>query len=164
MRTDDQLLDALAGLYAALDPAPDDLVDGVLARLEVEGLEAEHELLTLIEHVDHAVGTRGPELAARGTDAATALEFAGASYRLLVRISTVDGRRRIDGWVVPPATLRVSLVYDDLTEAQRTADSDLDGRFELSDLPAGRVRLWLWPLTDDSATGGAPLVTPPFEL
>ena len=107
-QTDEQLLDAIAVLYAALDPAPADLVDGVLARLAVEDLETEYELLTLVERVDHASGTRGVTgVADPGADTTVALEFAGESYRVLVRISAVDGRRRLDGWVVPAVPLRV---------------------------------------------------------
>ena len=88
---DDQLLDAIADLYAELDPAPDDLAEGVLARLAVEDLETEYELLTLVERVDDASGTRDRRGAAPATHASVALEFAGSSYRVLVRISTVDG-------------------------------------------------------------------------
>ena len=58
-QTDEQLLDAIAVLYAELDPAPADLADGVLARLAVEDLESEYELLTLVDRVDDAAGTRG---------------------------------------------------------------------------------------------------------
>ena len=50
--TDEELLARVAGLYAGLDPAPDDLADGVLARLAVQDLETEWELLTLVERVD----------------------------------------------------------------------------------------------------------------
>ena len=84
-QTDEQLLDAIAVLYAALDPAPDDLADGVLARLAIEDLESEYELLTLIERVDHAAGTRGTDVIAPGDTGTVALEFAGTSYRVLVR-------------------------------------------------------------------------------
>jgi hypothetical protein len=166
--TDEQLLDAVAVLYAALDPAPADLADGVLARLAVEDLETEYELLTLVERVDHASGTRGvTEVAAPGDDTTVALEFAGTSYRVLVRISAVDGHRRLDGWVVPAVPLLVSLgSADDAVPAGRqSARSDADGRFELADLAPGDVRLWLTPqATDESGLPIAPLVTPPFRL
>jgi hypothetical protein len=167
-QTDEQLLDAIAVLYAALDPAPADLVDGVLARLAVEDLETEYELLTLVERVDHASGTRGVTgVADPGADTTVALEFAGESYRVLVRISAVDGRRRLDGWVVPAVPLRVQLGSDsDVTTATRqSVESDADGRFEFPDPVAGDVRLWLTPqATDESGRPIAPLVTPSFRL
>ena len=56
--SDEDLLEAIASLYDSIDPAPDDLADGVLARLAVEDLEREYELLTLVERVDLAAGTR----------------------------------------------------------------------------------------------------------
>jgi hypothetical protein len=165
--TDDELLDAIAMLYADLDPAPDDLADGVLARLAVEGLESEYEMLTLVERVDHAAGTRGAEVIAPGDEATVALEFAGTSYRVLVRISTVDGQRRLDGWVVPAVPLRVFLgAHDDtLANTRQHVDADDDGRFEFSSPVTGQVRLWLLPLAaDESGARVAPFVTPPFLL
>jgi len=167
-RTDEQLLEAIAVLYAGLDPAPADLVDGVLARLAVEDLETEYELLTLVERVDHASGTRGrTEVAAPGDDTTVALEFAGTSYRVLVRISTVDGHRRLDGWVVPAVPLRVFLgpERDPVASTRQSAESDADGRFEFPAPATGRVRLWLTPqATDESGRPIAPFVTPPFLI
>jgi hypothetical protein len=173
--TDQQLLDSVAALYAGIDPAPDDLADGVLARLAVEGLETEYELLTLVERVDHASGTRGATEVATDDTATVALEFAGSSYRVLVRISTVDGRRRLDGWVVPGASMRVFLgpqddpLTDVLRRTGRHTDAGADGRFEFADPVTGQVRLWLLPRHGDGSTDRrgaqvAPFVTPPFLL
>jgi hypothetical protein len=164
--TDDELLQTVADLYAELDPAPGDLADGVLARMAVEGLETEYELLTLVERVDVAAGTR----TATGTESAAtvALEFAGSTYRVLVRISNDDGVRRLDGWVVPAVPMRVFLGSDTdaITRAQLTSEADRDGRFEFS-APSGslsgEVRLWLLPLGDDTAATG-PFVTPRFHV
>ena len=167
-QSDEQLLDAIAVLYAEIDPAPDDLVDGVLARLAIEGLETEYELLTLVEHLDHAAGTRSlPGLVETGDETTVALEFAGRSYRVLVRVSTVDGHRRLDGWVVPAVPLRVFLgTHEDApADARQRADADADGRFEFTTPVTGEVRLWLLPRgADDSGAPLAPFVTPPFEL
>jgi len=160
---DDEMLQSVADLYAALDPAPDDLADGVLARLGVEGLETEYELLTLVERVDVSAGTRA------GTDTETtatvALEFAGSAYRILVRISTADDVRRLDGWVVPAVPMRVflGLAGDDLAHARQSAHADQDGRFEFSAPMSGEVRLWLLPQSgDEAAPGVPPFVTPSF--
>ena len=167
-QTDGQLLDAIAVLYAVLDPVPADLAGGVLARLAVEDLETEYELLTLVEGVDHASGTRGvAEATAQGDDTTVALEFAGTSYRVLVRISAVDGHRRLDGWVFPAVPLRALLGSDGdaPAAARQSAESDADGRFEFPDPVTGRVRLWLTPrAADESGRPIAPLVTPPFLL
>jgi len=161
--TDDEILQSVADLYAKIDPAPDDLADGVLARLAVEGLETEYELLTLVERVDVSAGTRSAT--ETETTATVALEFAGSAYRVLVRISTTDGVRRLDGWVVPAVPMRVflGLTRDGLGEARQSAFAESDGRFEFSAPMSGEVRLWLLPQPGDStAPRVPPFVTPPF--
>jgi hypothetical protein len=171
--SDDQLLEAVARLYAAYDPAPDDLADGVLARLAVEDLEDEWEQLTLVERVDLAAGVRSAEDSVpEGDDSTVALEFAGTSYRVLVRISTVDGHRRLDGWVVPAVPMKVFLgpPGEALAHHRQSTESDEDGRFEFSTPHSGEARLWLLPQagdqtndqSDDSAA--PPFVTPPFLI
>ncbi|MBO0844998.1 MAG: hypothetical protein J2P22_06225 [Nocardioides sp.] len=166
--TDDELLRSVADLYTAYDPAPPDLADGVLARIAVEGLEIEYELLTLVERVDVNAGIRGADTATTGT---VALEFAGTAYRVLVRISAAEGGgRRIDGWVLPTVPMRVFLgpAGEDVTaHTPLTAYSDLDGRFEFSAPMTGEVRLWLLPLAAAEGTGESPqspFVTPPFRV
>jgi hypothetical protein len=170
-RSDDQLLEAVARLYATYDPAPDDLADGVLARLAVEDLEDEYELLTLVERVDLEAGVRsGQDAVTEGDDSTVALEFAGTSYRVLVRISTVDGHRRIDGWVVPAVAMKIFLgpPGDALAHTRQGAESDEDGRFEFSAPPTGEARLWLLPQSgdrsDDTPASAPPFVTPPFLI
>jgi hypothetical protein len=168
--TDDQLLDAVAQLWQELDPAPADLADGVLARLAVRDLEREYELLPLGDRVDHAAGTRADTLTS--DHATVALEFAGTSYRVLVRISTSDGRRRLDGWVVPAVPLRAYLgpqgdnLAQTLAHTMQSTDSDAAGRFEFPDPLTGQVRLWLLPQAGSGAhdAPAAPFVTPPFLL
>ena len=130
-----------------LDPAPDDLADGVLARLAVEDLEREYELLTLVERVDLAAGTRSAtDTTTEGDDSTVALEFAGTSYRVLVRISTVDGHRRLDGWVVPAIPMHI-LVGPPARPGAPAPERRRrrDGRFEFAAPMTGEVRLWLVP-------------------
>lgn len=166
--SDDQLLEAIAAMYDAYDPAPDDLADGVLARLAVEDLESEYEMLTLVERVDLAAGVRSAEdTATEGDQGTVALEFAGSSYRVLVRISTVDGHRRLDGWVVPAVAMRVFLgaSSDHVTHARLDVEVDETGRFAFPAPPTGQTRLWLLPQGTDEAAGQVPpFVTPPFLI
>ena len=160
--TDDELLSRMAGLYAALDPAPADLADGVLARLAVQDLEVEWELLTLVERVDTRVGTRAAE---PETSETVALEFAGKTYRVLVRVSNAaDGTRRLDGWVVPALPMRVFLgpEGDALAHTRQSAYADRDGRFEFPAPMSGEVRLWLLPQSGRDEASVPPFVTPPF--
>jgi hypothetical protein len=162
--SDDDLLQSLADLYADLDPAPADLADGVLARLAVQDLETEFELFTLVQQVDTRVGTR--QAGEPDTSSTVALEFAGSTYRVLVRISDGDGgARRVDGWVVPTLPLRVFLgpQGDALAHTRQSAYADRDGRFEFPSAMRGEVRLWLLPQNSRRDTSAAPpFVTPPF--
>lgn len=163
--SDDDLLLAVAHLYAELDPAPADIADGVLARLAVEDLETEFELFTLVRSVDTRVGTRqGTEKPE--TSATVALEFAGTTYRVLVRISEAgDGGRRLDGWVVPALPMRVFLgpQGDALAHTRQSAYADREGRFEFPTSMRGEVRLWLLPQTAHGDSDGVPpFVTPAF--
>jgi hypothetical protein len=160
--SDGELLRGIAELYAALDAAPADLADGVLARIAVQDLEDEFELFTLVQRVDTRAGTRheeGPE-----TSRTVALEFAGSTYRVLVRISGTDeAGRRLDGWVVPALPLRVFLgpSGDALAHTRQSAYADRSGRFEFPAAMSGEVRLWLLP--QPGADGQTvPFVTPPF--
>ena len=161
--TDDELLVGIAELYVDLDRAPADLADGVLARLAVEDLETEYELLTLVERVDMRAGTRGetdPE-----TSDSVALEFAGSTYRVLVRIgSGDDGAPRLDGWIVPARPMRVFLgpPGDALAHTRQSAYADRDGRFEFPSPMTGEVRLWLLPQSGRDEDTVPPFVTPPF--
>jgi hypothetical protein len=161
--SDDELLQGVARLYAALDPVPADLADGVLARLAVQDLESEYELLTLVERVDTRAGTRrggDPE-----TSATVTLEFAGSTYRVLVRIGDADdGQRRLDGWVVPALPMRVFLGTegDALAHTRQSADADRDGRFEFPAPMTGEVRLWLLPQAGRGNDAVPPFVTAPF--
>lgn len=161
--TDDELLQSVAELDELMDPAPADLADGVLARLAVQDLESEFELFTLVQPLDVTVGTRQgdePE-----TNATVALEFAGSTYRVLVRISdTDDGGRRVDGWVVPALSLRVFLgpPGDELAHTRQSAYADREGRFEFPAAMRGEVRLWLLPLGRRDEQTAPPFVTPPF--
>jgi hypothetical protein len=163
--TDDEMLQSVADLYAALDPAPGDLADGVLARIAIEGLETEYELLTLVERVDVSAGTRSGTETETETTATVALEFAGSAYRILLRMSTSDGVRRLDGWVVPGVPMRVFLgaAGADLAGARQSAFADEDGRFEFTAPMSGEMRLWLLPRPGGAAASGVPpFVTPPF--
>jgi hypothetical protein len=162
--SDEELLRAIADLYTDTDPTPADLVDGVLARLAVQDLETEFELFTLVQPLDTRLGTRfdaEPE-----TSSTVALEFAGSTYRVLVRIADTDeDGRRLDGWVVPALPMRVFLgpPGDAPTDARQSAYADREGRFEFPRAVRGEVRLWLLP--QGSRRDGAsapPFVTPPF--
>lgn len=165
--SDEQLLRAVRELYDHVDPPPADLAEGVLARIGVQHLELEYELLSLVDTSGLAGAVRGPTDA--GTDESVTLEFAGGSYRVLLRVDTVASRRRVDGWVVPAVPMRVSLVPDADQAGEPAAGlhtmPDEHGRFEFPQVERGRFRVWLHP--EPAADGEStlhPFATLPFLI
>ena len=158
--SDDQLLEAVARLYAEYDPAPDDLADGVLARLAVEDLEDEYELLTLVESDEALSGVRSTATLRAPDETGTwSLEYLGPGFRVQLRISRRGRQARLDGWVSPPQPMTVMLSSvlrkGGVLEAQ-VSDS---GRFEFPVAPAGACRM-----TFVTESGGRPQATPPFWI
>jgi len=146
----------LATMWDARDPVPDGLVERVLVAMATEDLDAEYELLHLVERSHELAGARG------STDAVT-ISFAGDSFSLLLRVSGTDTDvRRVDGWVTPAQEMRVSV-----KQGGRTFEADVDagGRFEIPRLPAGPSRVWLVGLTEAPPAQSRELfATPTFDL
>ena len=142
--------------YEERDPVPDGLVArmqrAVAAAEAEEGLALELELMTLVERSTDLAGARG--------GASYTLRFAYDDVDLLLRVAADGEHSRVDGWVVPPEPMTVRAVWTvEGAGTSATAVSDT-GRFELTDLPLGLVRLRLEP-QDGSR---APFATPTFEI
>jgi hypothetical protein len=157
-RSDDELLDAVAKLWERLDPPPDDLADGVLARLAAQDLE--YELLTLVESDEALSGVRSTATLRAPDETGTwSLEYLGPGFRVQLRISRRGRQARLDGWVSPPQPMTVMLSSvlrkGGVLEAQ-VSDS---GRFEFPVAPAGACRM-----TFVTESGGRPQATPPFWI
>jgi hypothetical protein len=153
--TDDEILTALRSMWRAVDPVPIHLADQVLLAVELEDLDQDFELLGLRE----VVGAAGY----RGADAASTMIFGGGDdVTVTVTVSAGPGRsRRVDGWVDPPAALRVEA--RGVGGTARTVADDT-GRFSFPELDPGLVRLVLLP-ADDADTGPQqPFVTPAVEI
>lgn len=152
----DELFQVVRDVWTTADPVPEGLVErmhaAVAAELEVAATDMDAELLRLV--------SRDTELAgARGTAAYT-LRFSSGETDLLVRaVETGEGTARLDGWVSPPRVAQVTATTVPENGTAWTATSDDTGRFELTDLPTGMVRLHLMP---DAA--GEPFGTPAFEI
>lgn len=156
---DAELLDAIADLWDALDPPPDDLSEGVLARIEINDLDA--ELLTLVEWDKELSGVRSVTMLRAPDEVGTwSLEYLGPGFRVQVRISRGARQARLDGWVVPAQPMTVfltSMGKKSTTEETQVGES---GRFEFPVAPTGACRLTF--VSDPSST--RPLVTPPFWI
>lgn len=157
-RSDDELLDSVARMWEKLDPPPDDLADGVLARLAAEDLD--YELLTLVESDESLAGVRSVTLQRAPDETGTwSLEYLGPGFRVQLRVSRRGRQARLDGWVSPPQPMTVMLSSvlrkGGVLEAQ-VSDS---GRFEFPVAPAGACRM-----TFVTESGGRPQATPPFWI
>ena len=158
-RSDDELLAAVQALWERLDPPPGDLADGVLARIAAEDLE--FELLTLVEHGDAYAGVRSTAVEERDEVGTWSLEYVGPDVRVFVRISHVEGRNRLDGWVVPSRPLTVRLTPEEGKSVPLQAQVDDHGRFAFPDAPSGAARM---TFLDEPRTTRRPHVTPPFWI
>ena len=151
--SDDQLLAGVRTYWESHDAVP----TGIVARLQTAAALAasdtdlDMELMLLVERTQELAGTRG------ASTTAYTLRFAHDGVDLLLRISTDDSARRIDGWVVPPSLITVTVLRDDDTLAELEVGDT--GRFELVDLTPGMLRLRLEP-----PDGSTAFVTPAFEI
>jgi hypothetical protein len=156
------LLAAVGRVWQLVDPPPADLADGVLARIAAEDLE--FDLLTLVESQGALAGVRSAsEEAGVSEDDETgswSLEYAGPDLRIYLRLTRIDERTRVDGWVVPARPLIVRLLAEDRT-VPLEIPLDEFGRFEFADVPSGLARLLF---IDESPTADRPRMTPPFWI
>jgi hypothetical protein len=168
----DEIFDHLESMWSDRDPMPEGLVERMQALVAAEVTMAltdlDYELMMLIERSAELAGTRGG--ADTGTGTAYTLRFGTGDLDLLVRAGGRNGggTTRLDGWVVPPAELTVRATRIAGTASGGDAEPeqswetavDAQGRFELTDLPAGLYRLWLTPADADAR----PFGTPAFEI
>jgi hypothetical protein len=150
----DPVLADLAAMWRAVDPVPPALVDKVLVAVETENLDAEYELLHLVERSRDLAG-------ARSAGEAVTISFSTGAFSLLLRVSEVSGgQRRVDGWVSPPQPMQVTA-----TQQERSVSAVVDalGRFEISRLPSGLTRFWL-ASGNGSDSAEQSFATPTFEL
>jgi hypothetical protein len=148
---DAALLERLRGMWERLDPIPSDLADRMVAAVAIEDLTRAWTLLTLMEGSDLA--------AVRGETDTLILQFSDGSSSVMLHVSMVeDGRRRVDGWIDPPA-LEVRLTQGDI---EWRATPSEGGRFEIEGVSAGlcRLRMVLQPADGPLRE----VMTPQFEV
>jgi hypothetical protein len=147
----DALLDIFREVYERHDPVPGHLVAAMQAAAAMAASDLDLELMTLVEHSTELVGARG--------STSYTLRFVHGDTDLLLRIAVDNGRSRVDGWIVPaePMTIRALPGEEPTTHEAVVSDS---GRFALTDLPVGLMRLRLEP--HDGARPA--FATPTFEI
>jgi hypothetical protein len=160
---DAALLARVAHLWQQVDPPPADLADGVLARIAAEDLE--FDLLVLVESQGALSGVRsaaedGPADTSDEATGAWSLDYAGADFNVYLRLTRIEDRTRLDGWVVPARPLTVRLLAEDGAVRHQTALDEF-GRFEIAETPTGFARL---SFVDETPTADRPRITPPFWI
>ena len=142
----------LRSMWEAADPVPDDLADRVLFGLQLEDLE--FEVLRLEAMLQPA--------GARGHESAKTVTFTSDSLSVMVTVSeAASGLRRLDGYIVPAAALRVELRA---AHGCQHTDADHTGRFAFPAAPNGLLQLVFHPTDGAAVELARPVVTPAIQL
>ncbi len=155
--SDDDLLARVRTFWEDRDPVPAGMVARLqtVAALAASDTDLDIELMLLVERTEELAGARG------ASTTAYTLRFAHDGVDLLLRVSAGGSSSRIDGWVVPPAPIAVVVQRD--TDLGWSDETTLDvgdtGRFELTGLAPGMLRLRLEP-----SDGSTSFMTPAFEI
>jgi len=162
--TREELLGLVRQAYVAGDPVPGGLISRMQAAAagaaEESGLGLDLELMLLVESSGaESAGVRSA--APASARSAYTLRFAQSGVDVLVRVaSDTDTTARLDGWVVPGSPMTVRAVRADVVRTPIVAVTlGASGRFELTSLPAGLIRLRFEP-----ADGSSAFLTPTFEI
>ena len=147
----EDLLGIVRRVWDQRDPVPDHLVATMQAAAALAASDLDVELMELVERSTELAGVRG--------STAYTLRFVHGDTDLLLRIAVDGGRSRVDGWIVPAEPMTVRAITD-VEAARHAAVVSETGRFELTDLPLGMLRLRIEP-HDASRPAFA---TPTFEI
>jgi hypothetical protein len=155
--TDQAILDQMRALHFLLDPPPPDLDERVRFAIALENVDV--EVARLVE--DMLVGS-----GSRGAERTRMITFDGESRTIVVTmVDTPDGRVHIDGWLAPPAQLRVELrsagTAPDAPSTSEIVVSDDAGRFAFDAAAHGLAQFVVHPIDDGDAMS---IVTPSLVL
>ncbi len=145
------LLGMVRNVWERHDPVPDHLVAAMQAAAALAASDLDVELMELVERSTELVGARG--------STAYTLRFVHGDTDLLLRIAIDGDRSRVDGWIVPAEPMTIRALPGEQPNGHDAVVSE-SGRFELTDLPVGLMRLRLEP---HDVTRAA-FATPTFEI
>ncbi|SFQ55471.1 hypothetical protein SAMN05421810_109175 [Amycolatopsis arida] len=145
---DDELLADLGRLVDTLDPPPEDLVDRVQFAIALENLDFE---VARWERADALTGVRGND---QGT-----ITFTVSDLTVMINLTRVGQRHRIDGWLVPAGEHGVEVRVAE--HGSSVTRSDEGGRFVLDNVPCGVTQIVVTVGTPDACRR---VVTPAVVL
>jgi hypothetical protein len=149
---DQVVLDSIAAVYAVVDPPPVGFDERVMFGLELDRLDAEVARIS----AELTVGS-----GARASERTRTITFDADSRTVMITaVELPDDLVRLDGWLAPPAELRVELRRADPGSAL-TVLSDDGGRFVFDGVPHGLAQLLVHPPAGSAAPQ---VVTPSFVL
>ena len=149
----EDLLRVVRTVWTERDPVPEGLVARMQAAAAMAGSDLDVELMELVERSSELAGARG------GATTSYTLRFVHGDTDLLLRIAVDGARSRVDGWIVPPEPMTVRAIAGTEPASHDAVVSD-SGRFELTDLPLGMLRLRIEP----HDTSRPAFATPTFEI
>ncbi len=151
---DDAILGQLRSAFAVADPPPPDLDARSKFAIRLENVDFEVSRL----YEDSLLGS-----GARAADRIRTITFeADRMTIMLTVVEAGEGSLRVEGWLAPPASLRVQLRVADPGDSHgRTIDAHADahGRFAFDSVAPG-----LSQLTVHSGLDSPALVTAPVRL
>jgi len=147
----EDLLGIVRDVWQRNDPPPEHLVLSMQAVAAMAASDLDVELMELVERSSELAGVRG--------STAYTLRFVHGDTDLLLRIAVDGSRSRVDGWIVPPEPMTVRAIAGTEPASHDAVVSD-SGRFELTDLPLGMLRLRIEP----HDTSRPAFATPTFEI
>jgi hypothetical protein len=148
---DQDILDRIAAVHAAVDPPPPEL--DLLVRFALDLEQAEFELARRTGDVLAGSG-------ARAVEQTRTITFEATGRTVMITLAErPDGLLRIDGWLAPAAPLRVELRFAEPMEP-RVESADEAGRFVFDETPRGLAQFVIHPPDDTTSS----VVTPAFTL
>jgi hypothetical protein len=147
---DQRLFDELARLVRERDPVPPELVQMAQESFTWRTIDAE-----LAELVADSYASAGATLVRSGQASVRLLTFAVGGLRLELEVLADRASRRLVGELLPGHPARITVEHP---EGSLAEDTDELGRFIITGVPGGRVRVRCVP------TAGPALVTPWLEI
>jgi len=146
---EDGILERLRAVFNHIDPPPPELDERVLFAIALDDVDVE---VTRLQQ-DLFAGS-----GARGTEHSRTVTFDSKSLTIMISIvDRSDGLVRLDGWLAPPAPLRVELRL--AARSGTFVQADDAGRFVFEGVAHGLAQLIVHPADSASRTVATPALT-----